>query len=99
MSFRVDPDAVARFGRVIGDLRDDARVAGQYAGEHLAVAPEQAGLFLQAIQTVEQVRTLLERNYEQLYGVVDESAAELHSTATRYRAADDGEAARLDATY
>lgn len=99
MSFRVDPESVARFGRVVGDLRDDARVAGEYAGEHLAVRPEQSGLFLQVIQTAEQVRSLLERNYQQLYGVVDESAAELHSTAALYRTVDDGEAARLDATY
>ncbi|MFG2092888.1 hypothetical protein [Streptomyces sp. NPDC048612] len=100
MNFKVDPDHIAGFGKLVGRAADDMRSASSYIDNNTQVGGSLSSFAWDIIggnhdQTVADAKTTIKGFTE----ILDASEKELTRSAKYYRATDQKEAAKLDGTY
>ncbi|MFF7229483.1 hypothetical protein [Streptomyces sioyaensis] len=100
MNFKVEPDYIAGFGKLVERAADDMRSAASYLDKNTQVEGSISSFVWDAIggshdQTVTDAKATIKGFTE----VLDASQRELASSARYYRETDHKEAAKLDQTY
>ncbi|MFG2136163.1 hypothetical protein [Streptomyces sp. NPDC048650] len=100
MNFKVEPENIAGFGKLVGRAADDMRKAMSYLGDNTELGFQAFGpvwdvLYGSHDQAVSHAKAALKGFTE----VLDASEKELKSSARYYRETDHKQAAKLDQTY
>ncbi|MGP4002260.1 hypothetical protein [Streptomyces sp. 8N706] len=99
MGFDVQPTDLEAYAKQIGRAAEDLEQAKRYCGEHSDIGVSNEGLlnlFLTThTATVQQVTATLMKTQE----IVRSSGGEMAASAKYYRATDEENAAKVDATY
>ncbi|MGW6446559.1 type VII secretion target [Lentzea sp. NPDC055074] len=99
MDFKVEPSSLDTFAAVLEGLAGDVTAAKDYLHKHLSYDYGDARMFANIANANNDTRSAVSGSLDRLADVVAKSAAELHKSAQMYRATDDKEERRLDATY
>jgi uncharacterized protein YukE len=100
MDFKVEPDHIAGFGKMVGRAADNMRSAMSYIDKNTEIGGSVSSFVWDAIggsheQTVTDAKATIKGFTE----VLDASQRELASSARYYRETDQREASKLDQTY
>ncbi|HEX7305708.1 hypothetical protein [Lentzea sp.] len=99
MSFKTDPVSIDSFATVLEGLVADVTAAKGYLHKHLSYDYGDARMFANIANANNETKAAVSASLDRLADVVAKSAQELHNSARMYRATDDREERRLDATY
>ena len=99
MGFEVHPDDLDSYAAQVGRAAEDFRHAGRYAQQNGHVAVSDDGLFGLIAGAHSGVVERVSAALTKAESVLRAAETELAKSATYYRQADHGNAARLDATY
>lgn len=97
MSFKVNPDDLEGYGRMIARAGDDVREGRDYLNRHTEVPSTQQGLFTRPFDLHGSLEDDVERILNRLHSLLDASSVELDGSADYYRKPDLEEAVRMDA--
>ncbi|WP_406473878.1 WXG100 family type VII secretion target [Streptomyces platensis] len=100
MNFKVDPDHIAGFGKLVGRAADDMRSANSYIDKNTQLGGSASSFIWDVIggshdQTVSDAKTTIKGFAE----ILDASEKELTRSAKYYRSTDQQQAAKIDGTY
>jgi hypothetical protein len=99
MSFKANPASLDAFATVLEGLGDDVTAAKDYLHKHLSYDYGDARMFANIANASNDTKSAVSASLDRLADVVAKSAQELKKSAQMYRATDDAEERRLDATY
>ncbi|MGA5564685.1 WXG100 family type VII secretion target [Streptomyces platensis] len=100
MDFKVEPNHIAGFGKLVGRAADNMRSAMSYVDRNTAIGGSVSSFVWDAIGgSHEQTVTDAKATIKDFTEVLDASQRELTSSARYYRETDQREASKLDRTY
>lgn len=95
----MNPDALDGFSKLVGRAAESAEKAVEYVGQHAQIEKGGGDLYDLVAGDHDQYVSEAKKALSKVRGVLDSSTKELAGSAKYYRATDQDEAAKLDATY
>ncbi|MFF3748491.1 hypothetical protein [Streptomyces kronopolitis] len=103
VSFSVDPDDLAGFGKQVQRAADDVEESRDYVKKSCEMLASDVGPVSTVAQMWsgghEDVVNRVQNTLKALHRILDSSSAELRSSARHYVSIDRSEAGKMDATY
>ncbi|MEU8995315.1 type VII secretion target [Streptomyces caniferus] len=103
MSFSVDPDDLAGFGKQVKRAAEDVEESRDYVKKSCDMLPSDVGPISTVAQLWggghEDVVNRVQNTLKVLHKILSASSTELRNSARHYDSTDRGEAGKMDATY
>jgi hypothetical protein len=97
MGFKVVPDDLEAYGKLIDRAGQDALQGKEYLNRHGNITVDSQGLFTRPFDFHGSLLSDVANVFGRLHSLLDASSRELNRSAGYYRATDQAEAAKVDA--
>ncbi|MDQ0990936.1 hypothetical protein [Streptomyces sp. V3I7] len=97
MGFKVVPDDLEAYGKMIDRAGQDALQGKAYLNRHSEISTQDQGLFTRPFDFHDSLRADVADVFDRLHSLLDASSRELVRSAGYYRDTDQAEAAKVDA--